>query len=59
MPLKLNGRVLATFGVTYFRSAVAERDLMARIVEPLRTAVANIEREIAQLGAVREPTSGG
>ena len=58
MPLKLNDRVLATFGVTYFRSAIAERDLMARIVEPLRTAVANIEREIAQLGAVRERISG-
>ena len=38
--------------------AVRLRDLMTRIVEPLRTAVANIEREIAELGAVREQTPG-
>ena len=47
MPLRLGGRVVATFGVTYFRVAVPAADLEEKVVRPMRDAVEKIERDIA------------
>ena len=42
----LGDRVLATFGVTYFRSAVATPEARAKLVYPLKEAAAAIEAEL-------------
>jgi IclR family mhp operon transcriptional activator len=41
-----DGRVMATFGVTYFRSAVPASEL-EKVVAPVLEAAANIERDLA------------
>jgi IclR family mhp operon transcriptional activator len=47
VPLRRDGRVMATIGVTYFRTAMPWAELAKKIVEPLQEAAANIEREFA------------
>lgn len=49
MPIRIDGRVLGTVGLTYFTSAVARRDLQRLLVSPLRDAVASIETASARL----------
>jgi IclR family mhp operon transcriptional activator len=56
MPLRLGERVLATFGVTYFRSALRPSDLEDALVEPLRATVETIERELEVMAKI--PASG-
>lgn len=43
LPILLRGRVLATFGVTYFRSAVSKAQSRNDVLEHVRETVANIE----------------
>jgi IclR family mhp operon transcriptional activator len=49
VPLMQGERVLATFGLTYFRSAIRPSALHRRIVEPLKESAAGIERELRSL----------
>lgn len=49
VPIKLRERVLATFGVTFFRAAVANPEDKARIIHPLKKAAANIEAQLEAL----------
>lgn len=49
VPLRQGQRVLATFGVTYFRSAVPPADVQTKLIRPLLDAAASIERELAAL----------
>jgi IclR family mhp operon transcriptional activator len=49
VPIKLGDRVLATFGVTFFRAAVANPEDKARIIHPLKKAAANIEAQLEAL----------
>jgi IclR family mhp operon transcriptional activator len=46
VPLMLGERVLGTFGVTFFRSAVATPEARSRILYPLKEAAAGIEAEL-------------
>ena len=46
VPLMLGERVLATFGITYFRSAVTTPEARAKLVYPLKEAAAAIEVEL-------------
>jgi IclR family mhp operon transcriptional activator len=48
VPLMLGERVLGTFGVTYFRSAVTTPEARARLLYPLKEAAANIEAELRE-----------
>jgi IclR family transcriptional regulator, mhp operon transcriptional activator len=52
VPLMHGDRVLASFGVTFFRSVVATPEDRARLVQPLKKAAAGIE---AQLKALAQP----
>lgn len=45
-PIRLGDRVLATFGVTYFRSAVAQTQSRDVILEEIRDTVAKIEHAL-------------
>ena len=49
MPIKLGERVLATFGVTFFRAAAPNPEDKARIIHPLKKAAANIEAQLEAL----------
>ncbi|RAI44581.1 DNA-binding transcriptional regulator [Rhodoplanes roseus] len=49
IPIMADGRVLATFGLTYFRSAVPRSKLMEQVVRPLKEAGARIEQSIAAM----------
>lgn len=49
VPIMLGERVLATFGVTFFRSVVATPDDRARIIHPLKKAAASIETQLKAL----------
>ncbi|SFD41338.1 IclR family transcriptional regulator, mhp operon transcriptional activator [Bosea sp. CRIB-10] len=49
VPIKLGERVLATFGVTFFRAAVPNPEDKARIIHPLKKAAANIEAQLEAL----------
>jgi IclR family transcriptional regulator, mhp operon transcriptional activator len=51
VPLMLGDRVLGTFGVTFFRSAVATPEARARLVYPLKEAAVAIEAELAAKSA--------
>ncbi|HEV2575379.1 MAG TPA: DNA-binding transcriptional regulator [Beijerinckiaceae bacterium] len=51
VPLMQGERVVATFGVTYFRSVVTTPEDRARIIHPLKKAAANIEAQLEQLSA--------
>ncbi|WP_170182136.1 DNA-binding transcriptional regulator [Phreatobacter stygius] len=51
VPLMLGERVLGTFGITYFRSAVATPEARARLVFPLKEAAAAIEAELREKSA--------
>lgn len=55
MPIRQGDRVLATIGLTYFRSAVTARTLDEVLVPALRTAVDGIEASYASLVAGRIP----
>lgn len=46
VPIMTEGRVLATIGLTYFRSAVSRADLTEQLVPALKEAVLGIERSI-------------
>ncbi len=46
VPIMSGDRVLATFGLTYFRSAVPAAALVGQIVQPLREAARQIEQSI-------------
>lgn len=46
VPLRRDGRVMATFGVTYFRSAVSPSKLEEKVVRPMQEAAENIERQL-------------
>jgi IclR family mhp operon transcriptional activator len=48
VPLMLEARVVATFGVTFFRSAMPVAALQKKLVAPLREAAAGIERELRE-----------
>ena len=49
VPLMQGDRVLASFGVTFFRSVVATPEDRARIVHPLKKAAAGIEAQLEEL----------
>ncbi|MCA0318375.1 MAG: DNA-binding transcriptional regulator [Proteobacteria bacterium] len=49
VPLMLGERVLATFGVTFFRSVITTPDDKARIIRPLMKAKARIEDQIREM----------
>jgi IclR family mhp operon transcriptional activator len=49
MPVRYGERVLGTVGLTYFKSAVHGRDIQRALVTPLREAVHQIERSVAEL----------
>ncbi|NVO13368.1 MAG: DNA-binding transcriptional regulator [Rhodoplanes sp.] len=49
MPIMADGRVLATVGLTYFRSAVPRSKLIEQIVQPLKEARVRIEESIAAM----------
>ncbi|MDC7789718.1 DNA-binding transcriptional regulator [Rhodoplanes sp. TEM] len=49
IPIMADGRVLATFGLTYFRSAVPRAKLAEQVVRPLKDAGARIEEAIAAM----------
>jgi IclR family mhp operon transcriptional activator len=51
VPIMLGDRVLATFGVTYFRSAVPTPEARSRLVFPLKEAAANVERQVLALAS--------
>lgn len=56
VPIMLEKRILATMGLTYFRSAVPAADVVGTLVRPLQEAAREIERSIA---AMRAATDGG
>jgi IclR family mhp operon transcriptional activator len=49
VPLMRGSRVLATLGLTYFRSAVPRERLVPDLVEPLRAAAAQVELAVAAM----------
>lgn len=49
VPLRRDDRVMATFGVTFFRTAVPAAQLVEKVVQPMQEAAANIERELADV----------
>ncbi len=49
VPIMNDGRVLATVGLTYFRSAVSREELLEHLVPALKEAGAGIERSIQAL----------
>ncbi len=49
VPLRHGSRVLATMGLTYFRSAVPRERLLRDLVQPLREASAQVEQAIAAM----------
>lgn len=51
MPVREKGRVVATLGVGFYRSAVTERMLRDEILPELRAAVRTTERQLARLRA--------
>jgi IclR family mhp operon transcriptional activator len=48
VPIRVGERVLGTFGVTYFRSAVPTTEARAQLVYPLRETAASIEAELKE-----------
>ncbi len=49
-PIMMGERVLATLGLTYFRSAIPPRDLRRTLVGPLLETARHIEKSIVALG---------
>ncbi len=49
VPIMADGRVLATLGITYFRSAVPRAKLLEQIVYPLKDAVLRVEQSITAM----------
>jgi IclR family transcriptional regulator, mhp operon transcriptional activator len=49
VPIMSDGRVLATMGVTYFRSAVPRAKLLEQIVYPLKDVVHRVEQSIVAM----------
>ena len=49
-PIMSGDRVLATVGITYFRSALPPRNLRRQLVDPLLETARLIERSVAALG---------
>jgi IclR family mhp operon transcriptional activator len=49
VPIMTEGRVLATYGLTYFRSAVTRSDLTGSLVPALKESRARIEESLAAL----------
>lgn len=46
VPLRIGERVVATFGLTYFRRAVPVRQLAELVVEPVKSAAGRIEQAL-------------
>ena len=51
VPIMSEDRVLATFGLTFFRSAVPPTAIVKKVAQPLREAADQIERSIRQMRA--------
>ncbi|WP_170145833.1 DNA-binding transcriptional regulator [Rhodoplanes elegans] len=49
IPVMVDGRVLATIGITYFRSAVPRAKLLDQIVHPLKEIVQRVEQSITAM----------
>jgi len=60
VPIMAGKRVLATFGLTYFRSAVRPTAVREQLVRPLQAAARQIEASIEKMHTVEAaPSAGG
>src|SRR5690606_1375974 len=52
MPIKFRGSAVAAASVTFYDSAISPCDIKSKIIEPLRTTIANIERTMECMEAI-------